>query len=127
MKLDALAAYLEDKMPQLAFGKNLFVNQMPSGKNMAVLLKSTEPGAEIDGEAPSQRSGRFQLFIKGDDYAVLKALADDISEAFTLYNKALPEIIIKAMRPLNEVQVKLFSNGSSCELCTNFFIKYAII
>ena len=127
MKLEQIASYLESKFPSLQFGSNLFINQMPSYAKTAIVLKDAVASAEIDGEAPPQRAGQFQLYAKGEDYLSLKNFAIDISDALSLYNHSLQDIYILMLRPLNEPQVKMLSNGSSCELCINFFIKYAIV
>lgn len=127
MKFEPLAEYLEDNIDCLVQGKTLFVNQMPVDIPLGLLLKDSFAGIEIDGEIPNLRRGRFQMAVRGRDYATVKQLAEDASALLTLRNKLLPGMDVKIIRPLNEPVSYQTSVGGNSEFSVNFSAVYGIV
>lgn len=127
MILASIAEYIQENMSGFAAGTTLFVNQALEGQYPMMLLRDSSGGFKIDGEIPTERTGRFQLVVRGDDEETLIEAANEVSLLLTAQGLDLGDYLVKVIRPLHEPVMYQRSEGSKTELSVNFSVTYGIV
>lgn len=124
-----LFEHLTELIPELEFGRNLFINSMPtdlSGERMQVLFRDTYSGIQIDEYIEDYRYGRVTMSVRGYDYAETRNFTKRISEVLTLVSTIIGDVEVKLMRPLSEPVGFMDSEGGYHEFMVNFYVVYGV-
>ncbi|WP_374335527.1 minor capsid protein [Methyloversatilis sp.] len=126
MKFEDIALHIEQSIPSLIRGRNLFVNQMPADIE-GILLKESYAGTEIDPYMPNMRRGNFQLVARGRDYAATKQLIESVASTLNMQERNFAQIRIKTCVQMSEPVSFMISEGGMTEFSVKFFAVYDIV
>lgn len=124
-----LFKYLIEQIPELEFGRNLFINSLPTdlgGERVQVLFRDTYSGIQIDDYIEDYRYGRVAMSVRGYDYTETRDFARQIGKVLTIANLIIDDTEIKHMRPLAEPVGFMNSEGGYNEFMTNFYVVYGL-
>ena len=130
MIFEPLIDHLESNVSILTLrrGTNLFINQMPIDTPMALMLKNSYAGIEIDPYIPGMRSGKIVLVGRGTNYQKLSELMHHAIEVLRINDSRLSDTIhAHSIRPMTEPLVYPTSIANQVEMSVNVSVKYAII
>lgn len=119
MNLKPLTEYLDQKKVGV-FGKTLFINMLPISVPLAVLLRNSLSGTEIDYELPGYSKTQFQAIVRAPGYPQGEALMAKLTEALTLNDVTIGIYHFNYCRPRTEPVVFPLSEGNLLEFSTYF-------
>lgn len=128
MRLLKLAYHLQDKMPELKVGENLYVTVTPPNVVESVLIRDGYAGAKISGEIRALRQAPFQIVVRGKHPQECFHRAQEISDALeTEHRTDIDNMHIHHIRATTEPIPYPFSQANIAEVVVNFSMSYVIV
>lgn len=123
MNLLPLATELQNKKIG-TMGKSVFINMLPIDASLAVLLRNSLSGTEIDYELPGYFRTEFQMIVRAGSYPAGEALIDKASKALTFNGVQLGNMHFNYSRPRTEPVVYPLSEGNLLEFSVYFDVSF---
>lgn len=127
MKFEDLAKHIEQNMPGVRIGKNLFISNVPASAKEGILLKESYAGTKCDPYMPKLRSGNFQVVVRGRDYTIARNQIERVSYLLEMEDVDFEEIHVKIIKALTEPIPYMESEGAFFEFAVNFYAVYDIV
>lgn len=119
MNLISLAEHLQaNKVGTM--GKTIYINMLPIDVSLAVLLRNSLTGTEIDYELRGYTKTQFQAIVRAPGYPQGEALMEKLTNALTITDTAIGAYYFNYCRPRTEPVVFPLSNGNLLEFSTYF-------
>lgn len=107
-----------------AQGTSLFINFMPMECKQGILLRSPLSGTPVDFEMPGYYKTRFQVIVRGHDYAAAMELMENVMRTLCLFEQDLDDTFVKHMRPATLPVTFPVSVGNFYEINCHFDVCY---
>lgn len=119
MNLLPLVERLQDQKVG-AMGKTLFINMLPIDTPLAVLLRNSLTGTEIDYELPGYSKTQFQAIVRAPSYPQGESLMKKLTTALTFLDITVGNYYFNYCRPRTEPVVFPLSEGNLLEFSVYF-------
>lgn len=119
MNLLPLAEHLQTNKVG-TMGKTIYINMLPIGVPLAVLLRNSLTGTEIDYELPGYSKAQFQSIVRAPGYPQGEALMEKLTAALTLNDVTIGPYHFNYCRPRTEPVVFPLSEGNLLEFSVYF-------
>lgn len=119
MNLLPLAEHLQTNKVG-TMGKTIYINMLPIGVPLAVLLRNSLTGTEIDYELPGYSKAQFQSIVRAPSYPQGEALMEKLTAALTLSDVTIGPYHFNYCRPRTEPVVFPLSEGNLLEFSVYF-------
>lgn len=101
-------------------GKNIYINMLPIDVSLAVLLRNSLTGTEIDYELRGYSKTHFQAIVRAPSYPQGEALMNKLTAALTLSDTTVDTYHFNYCRPRTEPVVFPLSEGNLLEFSVYF-------
>ena len=124
MKLEAVAQILHDAGIAIK-GQNLYIHNMPEGRQDGVLLlDDPDMPTEIDEYIPKLRKSHFRVIVRGASYQEAMALANQVSATLNVYNQTVNGLKFLRLRPTYDPIAFPVADSDVVEVSVNLWTAY---